>query len=1495
VDASGNAYITGITYTSDYPIITGAYQTANGGGSNDAFVTKLKPDGSALVYSTFIGGNSGDYANSIAIDAGGNVYLTGVTSSNNYPTTGGAYQTTLNGSQNAFVTELNSTGSALVYSTYVGGNSYDAGNKILVDASGNSYVAGQTSSSNFPTTGGAYQTAYGGGSNDVFVTKLNSSGSALVYSTFIGGNDDDEGNSLAIDASGNAYVTGQTASSNFPATGGAYQTAFGGGGYDAFVTKLKPDGSGLVYSTFIGGNVMDKGYSITIDAGGNSYITGSTSSSNYPATGGAYQTAKAGTLDAFVTKLNSGGTALVYSTFIGGNNTDVGESIAADADGNAYITGYTFSSDYPTTTGAYQTAFGGNADVFASKINSNGSALIYSTYIGANGFDIGYSSAIDAGRNVYLTGYSSLSTAYPTTPGAYQTNFSGTVDVFVTKLDLNSLLPPDVVQQAGPVSGSIGLIKPILLKWTSSARAATYRLQISTDNTFATTTADIPGLTDITYSAVSNLSNQTTYYWRVNATNGGGTSAWSAVWSFKTLGNPTKAELVYPSANSTNIPVTVNFQWNQSVDQLRIAAKNGNPGNAKSITAAGTPGKKNVSGVSQYLFQLMADTNSTSYVVNDPTLTNTTETVSGLNNSTAYWWRVRALNEVGWGDYTNWSKFTTIIDTPDVVQQLSPINGSAGNKQPALLKWKNSARTSTYRLQFSTDSAFITVITDTTGLTDTTYSAGSLSNLATYYWRVNATNAGGTSSWSPIWSFKTLGSPTQAVLVYPSANSINIPLIVNFQWNKSEDQLKLAIKNGNLKNANGKKNVASVSSYWFELTKDTTSTNYIAKDSLLADTTKSVSGLTNLTNYWWRVRALNEAGWGSFTGWNKFTTAINTPDIVQQAGPINNSVGSIQPVRLKWISSSRASNYRLQYSTDSTFATITRDTLGLTDTAFTVSGLSNLTTYYWRVNATNAGGSSNWSTIWNFKTLGSPTQALLIYPSANSINIPVTVNFQWNHSEGQQKLAIKNSNLKNANNKKNIAGVSRYWFELMADTTSTSYIAKDSTLADTTKTISGLTNLTSYWWRVRALNETGWGDYTGWSKFTTVIESPDVVHQLSPVNGSAGNTQPVKLKWTSSARAANYRLQFGIDSTFSTITRDTLGLTDTSYTVIGLNNLTTYYWRVNSINAGGSSNWSSVWNFKMLGSPTQAVLVYPTANSVDIPVTVNFQWNKSVDQLVIKKSGTSGKKNVANVNAYWLELTVDTTGNNYTANDSTLVETSKAVSGLQNLTNYWWRVSAKNETGWGSFTGWSKFTTIIDTPGVAVLLSPGSSANVSDTTASILFTWKGAAYASSYRIQIASDSKFSKIIADTTGITDTVFTYQPKNLSSTFYWRVQGNNIAGTGSWSSAMSVSAVTGINNNKGLPVVYALYQNYPNPFNPSSRIRFALPFNSNIKIEVYNILGKKVQELLNEQKSAGYYEVNFKTTGLASGVYFYMIEAKSIDGKNEYRETKKMLLLK
>jgi len=429
VDSIGNVYITGSTNSTNFPTVN-PLQPTNAGGSNDAFVAKINPSGSALVYSTYLGGSGNDRGFGIAVDSAGDAYVTGSTNSFNFPTMN-PFQPGYGGVSDAFVAELNPTGSALVYSTYLGGGGSDGGFSIAVDSLGNAYVAG-SAGANFPLVGQPFQGVFGG-ILDAFVAKINPSGSGMAYSTYLGGSGDDFATGIAVDSAGNVYVTGLTGSpsnsKHFP-TKNPLQPYFGGGAYDAFVAELNPSGSALVYSTYLGGSGDEYGFGIAVDSAGNAYVTGYTTSTNFP-TMHPLQPANGGSYDAFVAKINPSGSALVYSTYLGGSDYDKGLGIAADSAGNAYVIGYTFSTDFPTKN-PLQPANGGSNDAFVAKFNPSGSALVYSTYLGGGGYDYGQSITVDSTGSAYVTGDTN-SGDFPTKNPLQPAN-GGSYDAFVAKI-----------------------------------------------------------------------------------------------------------------------------------------------------------------------------------------------------------------------------------------------------------------------------------------------------------------------------------------------------------------------------------------------------------------------------------------------------------------------------------------------------------------------------------------------------------------------------------------------------------------------------------------------------------------------------------------------------------------------------------------------------------------------------------------------------------------------------------------------------------------------------------------------------------------------------------------------------------------------------------------------------------------------------------------------------------------------------------------------------
>jgi Beta-propeller repeat len=431
----------------------------------------LTIDPAMLVYSSLIGGSSQDAGAAIAVDSAGNAYVTGQTQSPDFPIVGGCLGTCgFGGVRVAFVTKINAAGNALVYSSYLGGSSGALGFGIAVDSSRNAYVTG-VAGPGFPIMGQILNACRGTCGtdplhDDVFVTKINAAGNALVYSSYVGGSDYDEGRGITVDGSGNAYLVGNTSSNNFPVMppGGIPGACLGmcgtSGNGDAFVTKINAAGNALVYSSYLGGSRGDGpepfGHAIAVDCSGNAYVTGYTGSSDFPIMGptvlgipGACL-GTCGTLnngDAFVTKINAAGNALVYSSYLGGSSGDAGTSIAVDGFGDTYVTGYTISSNFPIVNQIADACLGSCGsgspfftDVFVTKIDAAGNALLYSSYIGGSAADVGFGITVDSSRNAYVTGYTG-SSDFPRVnqiPGACLGSCGsggGFYDVFVTEIN----------------------------------------------------------------------------------------------------------------------------------------------------------------------------------------------------------------------------------------------------------------------------------------------------------------------------------------------------------------------------------------------------------------------------------------------------------------------------------------------------------------------------------------------------------------------------------------------------------------------------------------------------------------------------------------------------------------------------------------------------------------------------------------------------------------------------------------------------------------------------------------------------------------------------------------------------------------------------------------------------------------------------------------------------------------------------------------------------
>ena len=453
VDKSGNTYVTGSTTSNNFPTVHPLQgHRASTDESQDVFVSKINAAGTAIVYSTYLGGSMGDVGYSIAVDGSGNAYVTGYTQSSDFPTAKPIQGTYAGGDQSAFVTKINAAGSALVYSTFLGGGFGSYGYGIAVDGADNAYVTGIAGGGGFPVAN-AMQTLPSVGGNNGFVSKINPAGSGFIYSTFLSGDGGSTATAIAADSAGNAYVTG-TAGNGFP-TFNALQASIASG-QSSFVSKINPTGSGFVFSTFLGPKGNYRADAIALDSADNIYLTGYVTTNTLP-TVKPIQASLKGDQNAFVTKLNAAGSALVYSTYLGGSKDDQANGIAVDSAGNAYVTGWTTSTDFPTADPLQATDVSDNETAFVTKINAAGSALSYSTFLGGGSPAFGMGIAMDSSGNAHVTGYTGGGTPEFPTAKPIQANIAGNTNAFVLEIS-SGPATPGIISVLNGASNEPGIV-----------------------------------------------------------------------------------------------------------------------------------------------------------------------------------------------------------------------------------------------------------------------------------------------------------------------------------------------------------------------------------------------------------------------------------------------------------------------------------------------------------------------------------------------------------------------------------------------------------------------------------------------------------------------------------------------------------------------------------------------------------------------------------------------------------------------------------------------------------------------------------------------------------------------------------------------------------------------------------------------------------------------------------------------------------------------------
>lgn len=713
----GVVYVFGETSSLNIPTTLGTIDPSYNGGEKDLFVLKLNPIGTKIQYATFIGGNEYEYAHDLTVDKSGSAYITGYTNSSNFPTKTGSFDTHFSGYDDAFVVKLNSTGSKIEYSTFLGGNEYQEGHGIAVDAFGSAYVGGITAAG-FPTTIGAYDRTYNGGFSDGFLAKLNSSGTALVYSTYLGGSVKDPIFNLAIDKTGAAYVTGYTSSENFPTTKGAFDRVNDWGG---FVTKFSPDGSKLVYSTFIGGSYYDIGNAIAVDNMGFCYVGAKTYSPDAPTTPGAYDRKYNGDYsdiaDIYLLKLSPTGSSLSFATFLGGDDDEDVLDLALSVDGSINLVGVSYSSNFPFTSNAFDKT--NNIGGFITKLKNDGSSLLYSTFI--DGYPNGIS--IDKFGLAYITG-SAYSKNFPITPGVIDNINDWNGDAFISKLSMGlnyTISRPNLVS---PTNNVIVTGTPTF-SWSAPTNAMSYVFQYDNNSDFS---SPVYTSKEITTTKITPPKKGGTYYWHVKARSiSGNWSAWSDKRKVSITPLPPPAPLLELPANGfiTNKNSLV-FSW------------------------------KETSYSEKYQIQISSDFSFTS-IEQDAVLPAMMYKYSATGLAEGdHFWRVRANNSLnGYGPWSSKRKITVNTALPDAPSLLAPKDGVVLDifSDGVNFRWLEVSGATCYQLELATSSNFQTDLFISQCLTKPSlyisfYEGG------TYFWRVRTQDLEGDwSVWSETWSF----------------------------------------------------------------------------------------------------------------------------------------------------------------------------------------------------------------------------------------------------------------------------------------------------------------------------------------------------------------------------------------------------------------------------------------------------------------------------------------------------------------------------------------------------------------------------------------------------------------------------------------------------------------------------------------------------------------------------------------------------------------------
>ena len=774
------------------------------------------------------------------------------------------------------------------------------------------------------------------------------------------------------------------------------------------------------------------------------------------------------------------------------------------------------------------------------------------------------------------------------------------------------------------------------------------------------------------------------------------------------------------------------------------------------------------------------------------------------------------------------------------VTLIAPVNGAV--VPPSMVLSWNSRRAATkYRLQVSTDSLFGSMVFNDSTLVDTTHVLSGLPVPATYYWRVSAGNIIGYGAYSPVRHFTTGAIPSAPILLLPPDGATGQPTSLILRWNAS----------------------SAAQTYHVQLSTDSNFVTTLVNDSTLTDTSRPVSGLQFSTRYYWHVRAKNGVGVGPFSSRFAFTTQFQPPPAPTLQSPPNGSTNMPLVLTLSWNPVGGATSYRLQVATNSSFTSIVVDDSLLTATSRSIGPLVNNTQYFWHVSATNPGGTGPYSTAWNFTTIvAAPPAPGLLSPADGATNVPLNALLTWNAA----------------------SGATSYRVQVALDTAFAAVVFDDSTVTTTSRQTPQLAISTTYYWHVRGKNVGGIGPYSTRFSFTTTATPPPPA-LIYPADSSGTIPRSTAMVWARVPSATLYHVQLSLDAAFTVLLVSDSSIVDTFRFSPPLTYGSILHWRARAKNAAGWGSFSGGNVFTVMYEPPGATTqVTPANNATGQPVMLVFRWTTAIL-----------------ADWYRLDVARDTLMTNMFLTDSLIVDTSRTVSLAPN-TAYFWRVRARNfEGSYGPSTPVHRFVTLNGPPAVPVTVYPANW----DTNIVRLarLEWTGSPGALTYRVQVSLNPAFSQVVFDDSTIAATQTVTGLLQPFTRYYWHVRAKGFV----YSSVYSTPGVftTGLAvpveqyPQPAVPSGFVLHQNYPNPFNPSTTVPFEIAGRAFVTLRVYDLLGREIRTLFNEDLPAGTYAVRWDGRGSAgqampTGVYLVRMTAVGPVGMS-FGATRKLLMLK